>query len=305
MTKKLKVLLSLITQENDYQREQASSAESAAGRLDVDLQISFANGEAITQTKQILAALHPNATDRPDAIIVEPAGTGMAQVAKTANQKNIAWVLMNRAPDNLVPASERSSAPMGCIEVDNVEVGRLQGRQFAALLPAGGRVFYIEGPATEVSKQRRAGVQEKLPPAIELQAVRGKWTEESGMHAMEVRLKIKGTRPPDVEVVGSQNDAMAIGARKAVEAMPPGPQRDLWLQLPFVGCDGVPTSGQLWVQKGLLAATIVTPPLAGLAMEMVVKALTTGQPMSEHTLVRPSSHPPVENLSGATRAMAL
>jgi ABC-type sugar transport system substrate-binding protein len=301
---KLRVLLSLITQENDYQREQAASAEEAARRLGVELQVVYANGEAIIQTKQILGVLHPNATDRPDVIIVEPAGTGMTQVARTANQKNIAWVLMNRSATNLVPAAERTSAPMGCIELDNVEVGRLQGRQFAALLPSGGTVFYIEGPPTDVSKQRRAGVQETMPANIELQAVRGRWTEESGVHAMEVRLKIKGSRPPDVGVIGCQNDAMAMGARKAIEALPPGSQRDLWLQLPFTGCDGVPTSGQLWVQRGSLAATIVSPPLAGRAMDLVLDAITNGRPMTEHTLVNPTSYPPVDQLSRTAAAVA-
>jgi ribose transport system substrate-binding protein len=155
----------------------------------------------------------------------------------------------------------------------------------------------VGGPPTNLQKQPRAGVQETMPGNIELQAVRGKWTEESGAHAMEVRLKIKGSRPPDVGVIGCQNDAMAMGARRAVEALPAGTQRDLWLQLPFIGCDGVPTSGQLWVQKGSLAATIVAPPLAGRAMDLVLSAITSGRPMTEHTLVGPTSYPAVDQLS--------
>ena len=288
--KKIRVLVSLITDENDYQREQAASATAAARKLDVDLQVVYANGEAIAQTKQLLAAIN-SATERPDAIVVHPAGTAMLQVAKAATQKSIAWVVVNRGVDNLLPAGERSSAPMASLELDQTEVGRIQGRQFAELMPAGGKLFYIEGPGTEAVKQRRAGMQETLPSNIQVESARAKWTEDSGAQIMALRLKIKGDRPPDVQVIGCQNDTMAMGARKAVEALPPGPIRDQWLKVAFTGCDGLPATGQKWVQRGLLAATVLAPPLAGLAIEQVVKALTSGRPMAEHTLARPASYP--------------
>jgi hypothetical protein len=39
-SKKLSVLVSLITQDNDYQREQAAAAESAARKLDFTVKIN-------------------------------------------------------------------------------------------------------------------------------------------------------------------------------------------------------------------------------------------------------------------------
>jgi len=173
-------------------------------------------------------------------------------------------------------------------------VGRLQGRQFAALLPGGGTVLYLEGPAIDVSKQRHVGTVETLPPNIELQSARGRWTEESGAQALQIRLGLRGTRLPDL--VGSQNDDMAMGARKAVEALPAGPQRDQWLSVPYTGVDGVPATGLAWVQKQLLAATIITPPLAGLAIELLAKALLNGQSIPERTLVQPTSYPLIDQL---------
>jgi hypothetical protein len=50
------------------------------------------------------------------------------------------------------------------------------------------------------------------------------------------------------------------------------------------------------VQQHLLAATVVTPPLAGLAIELLAKATLSGQPMPEHTLVQPTSYPPIDQL---------
>jgi ribose transport system substrate-binding protein len=174
-----------------------------------------------------------------------------------------------------------------------LEVGRIQGRQFAALLPNGGKVLYIEGPSTDVSKQRRAGVAETVPANIEIKPVRGKWTEESAYQAVVPRLPIHSPEPPNFDVIGCQNDEMAMGARRAIAGLPESKYRDAWLKIPFTGCDGVPASGQLWVKEHKLAATVVTPPLAGMALEMLAKAIAGATKPPERTLTKPVSFPPV------------
>ena len=298
---KLRVLLSLVTTDNDYQREQASAAQAAATQAGVDLRVVYADGDAITQTKQLLAAAQLPAGERPDAVVVHPAGTSMPHVAKAVVQQNVGWVLVNRAAEYVAELrAKRPTVPVAAIELDNMEVGRLQGRQFAALLPAGGTVLYLEGPSNSVSKDRRAGALETLPHTIELQSARGRWTAESGAQALQIRLGLRGTKLPDL--IGSQNDDMAMGARRTVEALPPGPQRDQWLPIPYTGVDGVPATGQAWVQQQLLAATIVTPALAGLAIELLAKAVLSGQPMPARTLVQPVSYPPIDQLRPAVGA---
>jgi len=300
---KLSVLVSLVTDDNDYQRDQAASAERAASEFGVDLRVLYAKGDAITQTKQLLAAVQAPAGERPTAIIVEPVGTSMPHVAKAAVQQNVGWICVNRTADYIGELrAARPGVHSACIAIDNVEVGRLQGRQFAALLPGGGTVLYLEGPAIDVSKQRRAGTLETLPANIELQSARGRWTAESGAQALQIRLGLRGTRLPDM--VGSQNDDMAMGARKAIEALPAGQQRDQWLSIPFTGVDGVPATGQAWVRQQLLAATVITPPLAGLAIELLAKAMLSGQPLPERKFVLPTSYPPVEELKPIAVARA-
>ena len=290
----LRVLLSLVTTDNDYQREQASAAQAAASRAGVDLRVLYAGGDAITQTKQLLGVLQTPPAERPHAIVVEPTGTSMPQVAKAVVQHEVGWIVINRAAEYVQELRTGAKVPVAGIELDNLEVGRLQGRQFAALLPNGGTVLYLEGPSIDVSKQRHAGTLETLPANIELQSARGRWTAESGAQALQIRLGLRGARLPDL--VGSQNDEMAIGARRAVEALPPGPQRDQWLSLPYTGVDGVPGTGLAWVQQHLLAATIVTPALAGLAIEMLAKSVASGQPMPARTAVQPTSYPPIAEL---------
>jgi ABC-type sugar transport system substrate-binding protein len=297
--KPLKVLLALITRENEYQREQATAAEATAQRLGVGLQVVYADNDAIAQTKQILSAANASAPDRPDAVIVEPVGTGMAAVAGACVGKGVGWIVLNREADYLVPLRQKSSVPIGSIECDNAEVGRIQGRQFAALLPLGGPMLYIQGPDTDVSRQRRAGLNETLPAGIAVQSIRGKWTEESAVRVVSPLLPRQGSRPPDFGLIGCQNDAMAMGARKAVEAMPTEEHREQWSKIPFTGVDGVPGSGQMWVQKGLLAATVVIPTLTGVALEQLAEALASGTQMPERTLMPVTSYPQVDALRPA------
>jgi ribose transport system substrate-binding protein len=291
--KTLRVVLALITRDNDYQREQASVAEAAARRLGIDLQVVYADNDAILQTKQILEAIQAPAADRPDAVVVEPVGTGMLGVASAAAGRGIGWIVLNREADYLSALRQSSSVPIGSIECDNAEVGRIQGRQFAALLPFGGTVLYVEGPGTDVVKQRRAGVDETLPANIELKPLRARWTEESAFQVVGARLARPGS---SIDLIGCQNDAMAMGARKAVEALPDARQREQWLKLPFTGVDGVPATGQLWVQQRLLAATVVAPALTGVALELLAKSLGTGTPFPERTLLKPVSYPPIGEL---------
>src|SRR5258707_2464244 len=82
--KKLRFLISLTTDDNDYQIEQAQSAEQAARNLGVEAQILYANNDAITQSTQILKAVQATENLRPDAIIFEPVGgTALPQVARS------------------------------------------------------------------------------------------------------------------------------------------------------------------------------------------------------------------------------
>ena len=97
--------------------------------------------------------------------------------------------------------------------------------------------------------------------------------------------------------MGCQNDAMAMGARKAFGELAGAQEREQWLKVPFTGCDGVTKTGQEWVRRGLLTATVVSPPTAGLALEILVKAIQTGSDPPECTPSAPWSFPKIEELS--------
>ena len=99
--------------------------------------------------------------------------------------------------------------------------------------------------------------------AIPVTTIRGDWTEQSGYHAVMSWLALSTSRRTNIRVVGSQNDAMAMGARKAFEGSENAREPNKWLALPFTGVDGLPGTGQKWVKQGILAATVITPPHMG------------------------------------------
>lgn len=290
---KIRILISLTTSDNDYQVEQAQSAEQAAAKLGVTAEIIYANNDAINQSTQILRAVQASPEDRPSAIVFEPVGgTALPQVARAAASADIGWAVLNRDANYIEDLRKTSAAAIFAISSDHVEIGRIQGRQFAALLPRGGTVLYIQGPSeNSAAKERTVGMQETKPANIQIIALRGQWTEESAQRAVRSWLKLTTSQKTAVDLVASQDDSMAIGARKAFEELTSEVDRERWLKLPFTGCDGLPKTGQAWVRSGLLAATVFVPPNAGQAIEMFVQAIQQKKRPPERVLTVPTSIP--------------
>ena len=297
--KKLRFLLSLHTRDNDYQVAQAASAERIARKLGIDLEIAYADNDAVNQSTQILNAIQARAESRPDAIILEPISTiALPQAAGAACAAGIGWAVLNRTPDYVKQLRRTASAPVFAVSVDNHEVGRIQGRQFVALLPKGGAVLYVEGPSRSSSAQKRtAGMLESKSRNIQISTLKGEWTEQSAQRAVRSWLKLATSQKASADLVGAQDDSMAMGARKAFQEIADLQEQKRWLSLPFTGCDGQPETGETWVREGLLAATVYIPPFAGKAIEILANAIKSGTQPPEHALTAPYSIPPLETLA--------
>jgi len=296
--KTLRILVSLTTNDNDYQIEQAKSAEDMSRRLNVDLQLVYADNDAITQSTQILRAIQGAVQDRPDAIVFEPVGgTALPQVAKAAATANIGWAVLNRDASYISELRRSSKAPVFCVSNDHIEIGRIQGCQFAALLPKGGNILYIQGPSeNSAAKDRTQGMLSSKPANIQVTSLKAQWTEESSFRSVRSWLKLSTSQKAIIDLIGSQDDAMAMGARRAFQEIANESERDRWLRLPFTGCDGLPKTGAAWVASGQLAATVFAPPNAGQAIEMVVQALSKKLELPACALTPPSSIPPLAEL---------
>jgi len=299
---KLSFLVSLITEDNDYQLEQAASAQSAARELGADVQIIYANNDAVQQTQQILSFIQ-EPSKRPDAILVEPVGTGMPQVAKAAVTAGIGWVVINSGVDYLSELRQHVLVPVFSVVSDNEAIGKIQGQQIASILGDEGCVLYIEGPGVrDVAKVRTKGMMATKPPRMRVKTLKGDWTQRSGYRAIESWLALSTSRDLHVGMIACQNDDMAMGAHRAFAELTDVRARDAWLRLPIIGCDGVPKAGRAWVDQGWLTATIISPPLMGDAMRMLAGAMKSGAQPPEHTLVAPSSFPALPELEKAHAA---
>ena len=296
--KKLRFLVSLTTRDNDDQVEQAAAAQDASRRLGADLEILYAENDAITQSTQILKAVQVAPESRPDAIVFEPVGaTALPQVARTAVAAGICWAVLNREAEYLPELRKTSRIPIFSISSDHKEIGRIQGQQFAAMLPRGGSILYIQGPSeNSAAKDRTEGMHSALPPKVQVTALRGQWTEESASKSISSWLRLNLAHKRGIDLIGAQNDAMAIGARKSFEDVTNLAERGQWLRLPYTGVDGLPKTGQTWVRTGKLKATVLVPPNAGQAIAMIGEAMKTGSGVPERSYTVPSSFPALENL---------
>jgi len=296
----LHLVVALITRENDYQAEQAAAAADAGRRMGVQVQVVYAENDAVNQTQQLVKFIQDE--PRPQAIIVEPVGTEMVQIARAAVAAGVGWGVLNREPDYL-PMLRQGKAPAFAINIDQEEIGKIQGKQLAALV-AEGNVIYIEGPSnSSVAKLRSKGMLATKPARVQTKVLKGDWTEQSAQQAMKSWLALSTSRQLHVQAVICQNDAMAMGARKALTDLPEK-DREQWNSVPFTGCDGMLRTGQEWVRRGALKATVVTPTDAGLAVEMVVKNLRGGAMPPQLTLLAPASFPALTELSLARSASA-
>jgi ABC-type sugar transport system substrate-binding protein len=88
-----------------------------------------------------------------------------------------------------------------------------------------------------------------------------------------------------------------MGARKAINEIILDADRDQWLGIPIIGCDGVPRTGQTWVRTGQLAATVIVPPNAGEAITLMTKALRSGAAVPDHAYTASTPFPAIEKLT--------
>ena len=221
-----KVVVALLSEHQEFQQMQAKEARECAARAGLESEVLFAEDNAIQQIHQLFASIHAPEAERPAAIVVETVvGEGLERVARNAVKAGIGWVILNRTV--AYPAAlrkERSDLPIGSVSVDNEEVGRIQGRQLRALLPEGGLVLYLQGPAdTSTAQERLRGTQMAIAGSgIELKVLgNDDWTEAIGEKTVSAWLRLKTSEGFRPAAVCAQNDALAVGARRAILARRP------------------------------------------------------------------------------------
>jgi len=138
------------------------------------------------------------------------------------------------------------------IGADNRKIGKAAGRWIASLLGGTGRVVELKGLMTSTPGQdRNAGFREGIRGSgidVIFEADM-KWLEPDARKEMESAL----ARFPSIDLVYAHNDPAAHGAYLAAKAA--GRESSM----KFVGIDGLPQEGQMYVRQGILAASFEYP----------------------------------------------
>jgi ABC-type sugar transport system substrate-binding protein len=262
--------------ENDYQQRLRDDALATAAQLGFRVNVFAAHNDPAAQGDQIAKAMTgPGASDLL-AVLVSPVfDESLAGVARVAGSAGVGWALLNREASYLESLrTDFPRLPIFSATPDQVEIGRLQGRQAKAALRGGGHVLYIMGPInTSSAKRRLEGMQQEMAGgAWTLTLLDGDWTSEGARLVVERWLEGPGLEAPMPGIVCAQNDDMALGARQALRDAGSRRGNDRLSEVPVSGCDGSPGFGKRLVREKRLMATVEVPSASGPAMQWIARA---------------------------------
>jgi ribose transport system substrate-binding protein len=282
-----------------YLREQTLAAKATADRLGVELQVLDAEMDPVLQSQQLLKFVQSGTASRPDGILLEPvSATGLPRVAEAAVAAGIGWVVSNAQVDYLGTLRRNAKVPVFLISQDHVEVGRIQGRQVGAMLPEGGSILYLRGPAmSSLASRRFEGLESGKPANVEVKSLKVQGSTADGAYnAVCSWLNLSTGRPEGMQLIASQNADFILGARKAFETHTAEPERKKWLALPCAGV-GIPSQIKPLVDQRVLCAAVMTSLTMDTALEMLMQAMKQGSQPREQTFVEAHSYPPLEDLA--------
>jgi ABC-type sugar transport system substrate-binding protein len=300
------IALCLANETNEYQQMIKEDTLAAATRAGMQLEVFSADDKVTQQIRQVYDCMHREAEHRPHAILIMAARVNaLSRVAREALQAGIGWICLNRRMDELPDLRrEFPNLPISFVSPDQREIGKIQGRQFRALLPEGGRILYVQGEATSSPAQDRlAGMRLALQGTnLEVSSVLdGNWTTEDSERVLGNWLRMVMSGKAQIDLIGCQNDAMAVGALKARQAVADYLRKPEIGRIPVTGCDGVRSFGQKLVNEGQLAATVIMPSTGGPAVNLFARALLQGERPPEEVMLPPSSFPTEEGLAQRSR----
>lgn len=292
-------MLALVDGSNQFQQLLKADAEDAGRRAGIEVETIF-TGESLAEHLGALRRLIVAPEKRPAALLVMAVRDhGLDRVVREAAGAGVHFVFLNAVEDDLdAVRREFPSVVVSTVCPDEVETGRVQGRQLLALVPAGRRVLYVQGsPRSLASRQRTAGMQEATAgAAFEVVLAGGDWSPAfAGRTVREwLRFAVGGRRPFDL--VACQNDHMAGGALEALAAAAAESGQPDVARIPVAGCDGAPEIGQRMVRERRLVATVVLPRVAGPAVEEIAALLARGERPAPVITHAATSFPPLGEL---------
>jgi inositol transport system substrate-binding protein len=255
--------------QNEFIINIQDAARAEARKLDVDLVEADGQGKAenqISQTENFIAR-------GVDAIILNPYDKeGSAHAVELVLQAHKPIVVVNAIVSNL----QKASAYVGS---EDAEAGRLAAQRIMDLLHGKGSLAVIHGPSGHSAEaQRSDGIHQvlaKYPDARIVVEQTANWDRAQALNLMQNWLA-SGRK---IDAVIAQNDEMALGACKAIEAA--GKLKDIAV----IGIDAIPDALKA-VADGKMVGTVFQDAKGqgALAVDLAVQ-LVQGKPVKHDNYI--------------------
>lgn len=238
-THKISIGISYQNLQNEFIINIQDAVRAEAQKLDVNLIEADGQGKAenqISQTEDFI-------TRNVDAVILNPYDKeGSAHAVDLAVQAHKPIVVVNAIVSNL----QKANAYVGS---EDAEAGRIAAQRIMDVLHGKGDIAVIHGPNGHSAEvQRSDGIRQvlaKYPDAKIVLEQTANWDRAQALNLMENWLA-SGRK---IDAVIAQNDEMALGALKAIEAA--GKQKDIAV----IGIDAIPDALKA-VADGKLVGTV-------------------------------------------------
>lgn len=234
------IALVISTLDNPFFVTLKEGAEKQAKALDYDLVVLDSQNDPAKE----LANVEDISVRGVKILLINPTDSdAVGNAIAVANQKKLPVITLDRAANKGQVVSHIAS--------DNISGGEMAGNYIAEKLGKGAKIIQLEGLAgTSAARERGAGFA-KAAQAHDFKILASQpadFDRSKGLNVMENLL----TAQPEVQGVFAQNDEMALGALRAIQA---AGKKDLVL----VGFDGT-DDGVKAVKGGKMAATIAQQP---------------------------------------------
>lgn len=224
-----------------------------------EVQFTDAHGDSATQASQVRTFV----SKRVDLLIISPnQAAPLTQPVKEAYEAGIPVLVLDR--------KVRGSTYTSFVAANNTKMGYKAGQHIAKeLLPDGGNVIALYGlPGSPPASERYAGFKKAISDRKDIKVVdklTANWLRGKAQQKMDAALKAH----PNIDVVFSENDPMALGARIAAKRA--GRAKDI----KFTGMDGlaIPSGGLAAVLQDKLAFTVPYPTNGKKAIELAKQIL--------------------------------
>ena len=225
-----------------------------------------AQNDSLRQVSQIEEFINANV----DAIIVSPKEAApLTPPIAAAYKKGIPIIVLDRRI-----LGDKYTCFIGA---DNKKIGKAAGEWIVKKLGGKGNIVELKGLMTSTPGQdRHSGFRNGIKGS-DLNIVFDvdmKWLEPEARKEMESALAVY----KNIDLVYAHNDPGAHGAYLAAKAA--GKEKDLL----FVGIDGLPQEGQMYVKKGILSASFEYPTGGKEAVDAVMDIFKGQKPEKEITI---------------------